>query len=174
MERWTPPRIPRAFHAKRAGIRRTFGVARQTLARWLKQKAKAPAELVETLDPARADDVIELDELWSFVSSKDNQRWVWIAPCRRTRQIGAFVVGDRSDASCTSYRIIASPKPTDAVVPLAIFGTPTRKSWPRASINRLAKTVGRRIMWSAGTISPATPRAIRTQDAVFFQERFLS
>jgi len=49
---------------------------------------------------ARADDVLELDELWSFVSSKDNQRWVWIALCRRTRQVVAFFVGDRSEASC--------------------------------------------------------------------------
>ena len=82
------------------GIRRTLGVARQTLARWLKQKAQALPGVAETLDPARADDVLELDELGSFVSSKDNQRWVWIARCRRTRQIVAFFVGDRSEASC--------------------------------------------------------------------------
>jgi IS1 family transposase len=103
--RYTPERkeeILRAYQERSSmrGIRRTFGVARKTLARWLKQKAKTLPEVAETLDPARADDVLELDELWSFVSSKDNQRWVWIALCRRTRQIVAFFVGDRSEASC--------------------------------------------------------------------------
>jgi IS1 family transposase len=66
----------------------------------LKQKVKAQPDVAETLDPARADDVLELDELWSFVSSKENQRWVWIALCRRTRQGVAFFVGDRREASC--------------------------------------------------------------------------
>jgi insertion element IS1 protein InsB len=103
--RYTPERkaeILRAYQERSSmrGIRRTFGVARKTLARWLKQKAKTLPEVADTLDPARADDVLELDELWSFVSSKDNQRWVWIALCRRTRQIVAFFVGDRSEASC--------------------------------------------------------------------------
>ena len=103
--RYTPERkeeILRAYQERSSlrGIRRTFGVARKTLARWLKQKAKTLPEVAETLDPARAEDVLELDEWWSFVSSKDNPRWVWIALCRRTRQIVAFFVGDRSEASC--------------------------------------------------------------------------
>ena len=44
--------------------------------------------------------MLELDELWSFVLKKDNQQWVWIALCRRTRQIVAHYVGDHSDESC--------------------------------------------------------------------------
>jgi insertion element IS1 protein InsB len=103
--RYTPERkeeILRAYQERSSmrGIRRTLGVARQTLARWLKQKAKALPKVAETLAPARAEDVLELDELWSFVFSKDNPRWVWIALCRRTRQGVAFFVGDRSEASC--------------------------------------------------------------------------
>jgi len=34
------------------------------------------------------------------VQAKVNQRWVWLALCRRTRQIVAFVIGDRSKESC--------------------------------------------------------------------------
>jgi len=45
-------------------------------------------------------DVLELDELWSFVGTKANQRWLWIALCRRTRQVGAYFIGDRSAESC--------------------------------------------------------------------------
>jgi insertion element IS1 protein InsB len=40
--------------------------------------------------------VLELDELWSFVLKKARKRWVWLALCRQTRQVVAFVVGDRS------------------------------------------------------------------------------
>jgi IS1 family transposase len=45
-------------------------------------------------------DVVELDELWSFVKRKTNKRWVWVALCRRTRQVVAYVIGDRSAATC--------------------------------------------------------------------------
>ena len=48
-------------------------------------------------------DVIELDELWSFVYSKDNKRWVWVAICRRTRQIVACFVGNRGQKSCRKF-----------------------------------------------------------------------
>jgi len=41
----------------------------------------------------------ELDELWSFVGKKANRQWVWIAMDATTRQVLAFHVGDRSQAS---------------------------------------------------------------------------
>ncbi len=44
--------------------------------------------------------MLELDELWSFVARRKNKRWVWLALCRRTRQIVAYAVGDRSEATC--------------------------------------------------------------------------
>ena len=44
--------------------------------------------------------VLELDELWSFVKSKANKCWVWIALCKLTRQVVAYVVGDRSEKTC--------------------------------------------------------------------------
>lgn len=65
-----------------------------------KKKAKELPKLVETLLPFQENDVLELDELWSFVYCKANKQWVWIALCRRTRQIVSFFVGDRSEQSC--------------------------------------------------------------------------
>ncbi len=41
--------------------------------------------------------MLELDELWSFVRQRRAQRWVWLALCRRTRQIVAYAVGNRGD-----------------------------------------------------------------------------
>jgi insertion element IS1 protein InsB len=94
--------IMRAYQerASMRGITRIFGVARQTLAHWLKEKAAHLPDLAETLAPVQPDDVLELDELWSFVLKKANQSWIWIGLCRRTRQIVAYFVGDRSEKSC--------------------------------------------------------------------------
>ena len=43
---------------------------------------------------------LELDERRSFVLKKACKRWAWIALCRQTRQLAAFVIGDRSAATC--------------------------------------------------------------------------
>ena len=93
--------------ASMRGISRIFGIARRTLARWLQEEAAVLPDLAETLRAAvssseapQADDVLELDELWSFVLRKSEKRWIWIALCRRTRQIVAFYIGDRSENSC--------------------------------------------------------------------------
>jgi insertion element IS1 protein InsB len=39
---------------------------------------------------------MELDELWSFVGSKENKQWVWLAIDRETREVVGFALGDRS------------------------------------------------------------------------------
>ena len=44
--------------------------------------------------------MLELDELWSFVVKKTNQAWIWIARCRKTRQVVAYAIGDRSEQTC--------------------------------------------------------------------------
>src|SRR5258708_4494214 len=45
-------------------------------------------------DPAST--TLELDELWSFVLKKAYDSWIWVALCRKTRQVVAYAVGDRS------------------------------------------------------------------------------
>ena len=54
----------------------------------------------ETLEPAKEDDILELDEMWSFVQKRKNQQWLWMVLCRRTRQVVAYYIGDRSKKSC--------------------------------------------------------------------------
>jgi IS1 family transposase len=52
-------------------------------------------------EPETAEAVaLELDELWSFVLKRANKRWVRVALCRATRQVVAYVIGDRSRATC--------------------------------------------------------------------------
>ena len=48
-----------------------------------------------TLSPAQEGDIIEYDEMWSFVHDKRNKQWLWLAVLRRTRQVVAFHIGNR-------------------------------------------------------------------------------
>ncbi len=82
------------------GLERIFDVARQSVSRWIVEHVKDLPELKDTLLPAEPDDVLEYDEAWSFVLKKSNKRWLWTVMCRRTRQIIAFVIGDRSETTC--------------------------------------------------------------------------
>ena len=70
----------------------------------VKKKALELLKLVETLLPARSDDVLELDEIWSFVKSKSKQCWTWVGLCRRTRQVVTYVSGNRSKVMCSELK----------------------------------------------------------------------
>lgn len=66
----------------------------------VKKKGCECSEVSETLLPSEPEDQLELDEVWSFVLKKVNKRWLWTALCRRTRQIVAYIIGDRSEITC--------------------------------------------------------------------------
>jgi len=82
------------------GLERIFEVARQTAATWIEAFIKALPPFRKSIKPAHPDDILELDEAWSFVYCKKQQRWLWTVMCRRTRQIIAYVIGDHSDETC--------------------------------------------------------------------------
>lgn len=56
--------------------------------------------LTTTLLASIEEEILELDELCSFVFCKHFKSWLWIALCRRTRQIVAFHLGNRGATSC--------------------------------------------------------------------------
>lgn len=41
----------------------------------------------------------EIDEQWSYVSKKENQRWLWLALDKKTSKILCFEFGKRTDAT---------------------------------------------------------------------------
>jgi IS1 family transposase len=82
------------------GLERIYDVSRQRIAKWIKEHVQGLPDLKDTLIPAQGNDVLEYDEAWSFVLKKANKRWLWTVMCRRTRQILAFVIGDRSKDTC--------------------------------------------------------------------------
>jgi insertion element IS1 protein InsB len=97
--------ILRAYEERSSlrGLERTFGVSRTTVSAWLKKAAKLPTLSATLIEPDANDEdatVLELDELWSFVLKKTNQAWIWIALCRKTRQVVGYAVGDRSEKTC--------------------------------------------------------------------------
>jgi len=69
----------------------------------LKSGSKKAAELPpleQTLAPATEGEVLELDELCSFVYEKRRKRWVRLALCRRTPQVVAYALGSRGEETC--------------------------------------------------------------------------
>ena len=73
------------------------------------KKAASLPPLSASLLPAKAGDVLERDELWSFVGSKLHPRWVWIALCHQTCQVVACFVGDRSTDSDYNSLFLSLP-----------------------------------------------------------------
>lgn len=67
----------------------------------VKKKSLSLPALSATLVPAQAGDELELDEMWSWVYRRINKRWLWLALCRRTRQIVAYAIGCRGEATCS-------------------------------------------------------------------------
>ena len=127
--------------ASMRGIRRIFGVVPQTLLRWIKAALEKLPSLVQTLTKARCDDVLELDELWSFVLKKSNKRWIWIALCRRTRQVVAYYIGDRSEDSCHQLwqRLPAVYK---GCTSYSDFWAAYQKVWPQETHQAVGKETG--------------------------------
>ena len=82
----------------------------------------------------------ELDEIWSFVFKKARKRWVWIALCRNTGQIVAFVTGDRGAVTCRKLwqQIPALYRPEHCYTD----GKHIRKLFPQVNIQLVVKTAG--------------------------------
>ena len=84
------------------GICRVLKVSLTWLINFIEQiYLTTPADL-QVVAPSAAEIelfCVEADELWSFVGKRENKRWVWLILERRTRQIIALHLGDRSQDS---------------------------------------------------------------------------
>jgi len=70
---------------------------------------KASKEEVDIdIVPMSAIDV-ELDEMWSFVGDKSNQRWLWLAIDHKTGETVAFVFGRRKDEVFLKLKELLDP-----------------------------------------------------------------
>ena len=82
-----------------AGVRdieRILRVSRYSVLRTLREAA---GQISEPSAPKRVR-ALEIDEFWSFVRTKKQQRWTWYGFDRQRRKVVAFVNARRTDAAC--------------------------------------------------------------------------
>ena len=90
--------------------------------------------------------VLEADELWSFVGSKDNPQWLWLVMHSRTRQVVAMQVGSRDKQ--TAERLFAKlPEPLKKK-PSTILTSSlcTMKQFPGVNINPLERNLVKHVI----------------------------
>ena len=68
---------------------------------------KLRSEIEKESEPGIEDS--ELDEMWSFVGSKKNQRWLWHAIDRLTGKVLAYVFGRRKDEVFLELKKLKEP-----------------------------------------------------------------
>jgi insertion element IS1 protein InsB len=79
------------------GICRVMGVSLVWLLTFFREvTSQIPADL-GIVKPEKSKITIEIDEMWSFVGSKANKQWIWLAIDRASKQIVGFHIGGRGE-----------------------------------------------------------------------------
>lgn len=47
--------------------------------------------------------------MWTYVQKRDNKQWLWLALCRRTRQIVGYFIGSRGIKACRQFKANLAP-----------------------------------------------------------------
>ena len=79
----------------RAGIVRATGVSSRWLQYYVNKKLGAVKKEVEVKSKKKGKLTIQCDEMWSFVSSKDNKQWIWLGIDTSTKEIVGVYIGKR-------------------------------------------------------------------------------
>ncbi|WP_448999162.1 IS1 family transposase [Myxosarcina sp. GI1(2024)] len=82
-----------------AAIARVSGVAQRWLQMYVNQKFYQIPRTVNVNPKKRGRLTIQLDEMWSFLGSKKNKQWIWLAIDAESREIVGVFVGERSRQS---------------------------------------------------------------------------
>jgi insertion element IS1 protein InsB len=81
------------------GIARVTGVSWGWLQNYVNQKMTRVPRQITVSEKSNRRLTIECDEMWSFVESKKNEFYIWLAIDRDTREIVGCFVGDRTRKS---------------------------------------------------------------------------
>lgn len=85
----------------------------------------------------------ELDEQWSFVGKKSNQRWLWHAVDHATNTVIAYVFGKRKDVVFKELKALLDPFGIARIIPtigvlMNVTWTLTSTIWVSATPKRLS------------------------------------
>ena len=78
-----------------AAIARVAEVSERWLPYYVNQKYYLIPKEAKVTQKKRGQRILEVDEMWSFVGSKQNKMWIWLAIDRFTKEIVGVYVGDR-------------------------------------------------------------------------------
>src|SRR5215471_7313951 len=76
--------------------------------------------------------------------SKTNQAWIWIALCRKPRQVVAYAVGDRSEQTCRCLWE-AIPAAYQAVIPEEQHAAVGKETGETAHVERWNNSLRQRL-----------------------------
>ncbi|MBW4579458.1 MAG: IS1 family transposase [Tildeniella nuda ZEHNDER 1965/U140] len=79
-----------------AAIARVTGVSERWLQLYVNQNFYQTPQTIEVTPKKPGRLTIQLDEMWSFVGSKANKQWIWLAIDADSREMVGVFVGDRS------------------------------------------------------------------------------
>jgi IS1 family transposase len=82
-----------------SGIRDICRVLRVSINTVLKIIRQQAAQVLEPVVPERITE-LEIDEMWSFVGKKANQKWLWYAFDPSRKKIVCWELGRRADDTC--------------------------------------------------------------------------
>ena len=84
------------------GIARIPSISESWLQSYINQFYQEVPKQAQVLPKEKGQLTVQMDELWSFVDSKTNRQWVWLAMDADTREIIACHIGDGSRQSAQS------------------------------------------------------------------------
>ena len=85
------------------GITRCLHISMSWLQGYVNSLLRSVPNKLRVSDSTDLDVEVECDELWSYVKSKENPVYIWLALARKSRQIIGFHLGDRTRKSAGDF-----------------------------------------------------------------------
>ena len=110
-----------------AAIVRVTGVSARWLQIYVNEKYENTPQEVEVTLKKPGKLTVQLDEMWSFVGYKKNNKWIWLAIDADTREIVGAYIGDRSRHSAKKLWLSIPAVYCQCAVFIRTFGKPTQQ-----------------------------------------------
>ncbi len=111
-----------------AGIVRAVGVSERWLQNYVNNKYDLIPKQVNVKEKKQGRLTIQIDEMWSFVVSKKNKKWIWLAIDIETGEVVGVYVGSRDKKGAQGlWDSLPAVYRQCAVFATLIFGRPIKR-----------------------------------------------